>query len=145
MKKILLALSFLIFFALNAQAKDIEIKMLNKGQDGVMAFEPAFVKAEVGDSVTFIPTDKSHDAVSRLVPEGASAFKGKINEKFTYKLEKEGVYVYICTPHQAMNMSGIIQVGKAVNLAEANAEIDKIEAKSAINKGRLKKAAQNIK
>lgn len=145
MKKILLSALALALASAFVSAKDIEVKMLNKGTDGVMAFEPNFVKADIGDTITFVPTDKSHDAVSRLVPDGAKPFKGKLNEKITYKLEKEGVYVYICTPHQAMNMSGIIQVGKPVNLDAAKAEIDKVEAKAGINKGRLKKAAENIK
>lgn len=128
-----------------AFAADHQVKMLNKGSDGVMAFEPNYVNAQIGDTITFIPTDKGHDAVSSLVPDGAAPFKGKINEQITYKLEKEGVYVYYCVPHKPMNMTGIIQVGKPVNLEAAKAEVEKYEKGAAVNKGRLTKALANVK
>ncbi|TWH30163.1 hypothetical protein L611_003300000290 [Aminobacter sp. J15] len=43
-------------------AADHQVQMLNKGAKGAMVFEPDFIQVEVGDTVTFIPTDKSHDA-----------------------------------------------------------------------------------
>ena len=39
-----------------AIAEEHVIKMLNQGPGGVMIFEPDFVKAEVGDTVVFEPT-----------------------------------------------------------------------------------------
>ncbi|QFY62778.1 hypothetical protein FZ934_20650 (plasmid) [Rhizobium grahamii] len=56
--------------------------MLNKGADGVMVFEPLLTKIQPGDTVTFVPTDKSHNAetVKDMIPDGAKAFKGKTNE-----------------------------------------------------------------
>ncbi len=43
-----------------AQAADHEVKMLNRGSDGgMMVFEPAFLKVEPGDTVTFVAGDKS--------------------------------------------------------------------------------------
>ncbi|TLD96537.1 pseudoazurin [Helicobacter jaachi] len=145
MKKVILGLAAGVLCLSLAQAKDHQVKMLNKNADGTMTFEPLLVKAAVGDTITFIPTDKGHDAKSTLVPDGAQPFSGKINEQFTYKLEKEGVYVYVCTPHRPMNMSGLVQVGKAANLDKAKEEIEKIESKAVTNKGRLKKAAEGIK
>ena len=47
-----------------AQAADHEVQMLNKGAKGAMVFEPDLIKAMPGDTVTFVPTDKSHDAES---------------------------------------------------------------------------------
>ena len=44
-----------------AMAANFEVKMLNKGADGAMVFEPALTKVAVGDTVTFIPTDKGHN------------------------------------------------------------------------------------
>lgn len=145
MKKYILglAMSALCFGALNAA--NHEIKMQNKTADGTMTFDPIYLKANVGDTVTFKAVTKGHDAESALVPDGAKPFKGKINEEITYKLEKEGVYVYLCTPHKAMNMTGIIQVGKPVNKAAADAKIEELDSKSATNKGRLKKYAAQIK
>ncbi|TGV95897.1 pseudoazurin, partial [Mesorhizobium sp. M2D.F.Ca.ET.145.01.1.1] len=45
-----------------AQAADHQVQMLNKGEKGVMVFQPDFVQAAPGDTVTFVPTDKGHDA-----------------------------------------------------------------------------------
>jgi pseudoazurin len=96
-----------------------EVKMLNKGTDNqAMVFEPAFVKAMPGDSIKFIPTDKGHlvENVKDALPEGAEAFKSKINEEFTITPTVEGVYLVKCTPHFAMGMVMAIQVGAASNL-----------------------------
>ena len=75
--------SFLVSAA--AFAADIEVKMLNKGEEGKMIFEPSFIKAQVGDNIIFLPTDKGHMAASikGLIPEGAKKFKSKINKKFS--------------------------------------------------------------
>ena len=43
-------------------AANFDVLMLNKGKAGVQVFEPALVEIEVGDTVTFIPTDKWHNA-----------------------------------------------------------------------------------
>jgi len=103
-------------------AAEHEVKMLNRGEDGeMMVFEPAFLKVEPGDTVTFVPTDKSHNAESILgaIPEGAEAFKGRINEEISVTFDAEGVHAYKCTPHFALGMVGLIQVGDSTdNLAD---------------------------
>ena len=43
-------------------AAEVEVKMLNKGTEGAMVFEPALVKVEPGDTVKFVATDKGHNA-----------------------------------------------------------------------------------
>lgn len=104
-----------------AQAADHQVHMLNKGEKGAMVFQPDFVIAAPGDTVTFVPTDKSHDAASinGMIPEGAEPFKSKLNEQVTITLEKEGVYGVKCTPHYGMGMVGLIVVGEPVNLDQA--------------------------
>ena len=47
-----------------AMAGEVEVKMLNKGAEGLMVFEPALVKIEPGDTVKFVATDKGHNAES---------------------------------------------------------------------------------
>ncbi|WGE91104.1 pseudoazurin [Actinobacillus genomosp. 1] len=143
MKKVLLA--SLLVFSGSVLAADHEVKMLDSGKDGGMVFEPGFVKAEVGDTVTFIPTHKGHWVQSRAIPEGAEKFLSKENEKFTLALTHEGVYVYVCPPHRTMNMSGIIQVGKPTNLENATKEIEKIEKRTTENKGRLFEYLDQVK
>ncbi|EFL81264.1 pseudoazurin [Actinobacillus pleuropneumoniae] len=143
MKKVLLA--SLLVFSGSVLAADHEVKMLDSGKDGGMVFEPGFVKAEVGDTVTFIPTHKGHWVQSRAIPEGAEKFLSKENEKFSLTLTHEGVYVYVCPPHRMMNMSGIIQVGKPINLENATKEIEKIEKRTTENKGRLFEYLDQVK
>ena len=91
--------------------------MLNKGEEGKMIFEPSFIKAQVGDNIIFLPTDKGHMAASikGLIPEGAKKFKSKINKKFSYTVEVEGLYGIRCTPHYANGMVALIQVGDTVD------------------------------
>jgi pseudoazurin len=104
-----------------AQAADHQIQMFDKGEKGVMVFQPDFVQAAPGDTVTFVPTDKGHDAESiwGMIPEGAKTFRGKSSEQITVTLDKEGVYGVKCAPHYGMGMVAVIVVGKPVNLAHA--------------------------
>lgn len=96
-----------------ASAKDYKVKMLNKGAAGAMVFEPAFLKVAPGDTVTFLATDKGHNAESirGMMPAGATPFKGKMNQPVTVKFSKAGVYGYKCLPHYAMGMVGVVLVG----------------------------------
>ena len=118
-----IAAAVLSAIAFAAQAGTHEVKMLNKGADGVMVFEPAFVAAQPGDTITFVPTDKSHNAetVKGMLPEGAESFRSKPNEEFSVTLDKEGLYGIKCTPHYGMGMVMVVQVGEATNLDLARA------------------------
>lgn len=108
-----------------------EVKMLNKGETGVMVFEPAYIKAEPGDVIRFLPTDKGHnvESIDGMLPEDVEAFKTGFNETFELTVDKEGVYGVKCTPHYAMGMVAVIQAGDAVNLDEAAAVTHKAKAK----------------
>lgn len=104
-----------------AFAAEHEVHMLNKGAVGAMVFEPAFVKAAPGDTIHFIPTDKGHnvEAIKEILPAGVEVFKSKINEEFTLTVTEPGLYGVKCTPHFAMGMVGLIQVGEAPANLEA--------------------------
>jgi pseudoazurin len=117
----LLASAAIAMAAGAASAADHEVKMLNKGESGVMVFEPAFVQAEPGDTIHFIATDKSHDAesIKGMIPEGAEPFKGKLNENLDVTLTVEGVYGVKCTPHYPMGMVMLIVVGDPSSNLEA--------------------------
>ena len=106
-----------------AGAETIEIKMLNRGEAGALVFEPAFVKAETGDVIRFVPTDKGHNAesIDGMLPDGVEAFKSKMNKEFELTVTEEGVYGIKCTPHYAMGMVAVVQVGDPVNLDAAAA------------------------
>jgi pseudoazurin len=100
---------------------DHQVLMLNKGAKGVMVFEPDLIIASPGDTVTFVPTDKGHNAesIKGMLPADTKPFKGKINEQITITVEAEGVYGIKCTPHYAMGMIALVVAGTPVNLEEA--------------------------
>lgn len=102
-------------FGVTASAADFEVHMLNKGKDGVMVFEPGGIKIAKGDSITFIPTDKSHNAetVKDLIPKGATPFKGKMNETIKITFDEPGAYTVKCAPHVGMGMIAVVVVGDA--------------------------------
>jgi len=106
-----------------AYAADHQVQMLNKGAAGAMVFEPSLIEAAPGDTVTFVPTDKGHDAVSidGMLPDGAQPFKGEMNKPVTVIIDKEGVYGVKCAPHYGMGMVALIVAGKPVNLEQAKA------------------------
>lgn len=109
------AAAMLMAFAAPAAAADFEVHMLNKGKDGAMVFEPAGLKVAPGDSVTFIPTDKGHNAesIKGMMPEGAAEFKGKMNEQLKVTFDQPGAYGVKCTPHVGMGMVALVVVGDA--------------------------------
>lgn len=112
--KTMIAVAALAGFAVApALAADFEVQMLNKGAAGTMVFEPAYVQVQPGDTVTFIPTDKSHNVenIKDMLPEGVEPFKSPVNEPFSYTFEAAGVYGVKCTPHFAMGMAALILVG----------------------------------
>jgi pseudoazurin len=105
-----------------ASAAEHEIKMLNKGEAGIMVFEPAFLEVSPGDTVHFRAVDKGHNAASidGMIPEGAVTWKGGLNKDVTVTLEAEGVYGVRCVPHYGMGMVALIVVGDpTVNLETA--------------------------
>jgi pseudoazurin len=120
-----------------ASAAEVEIKMLNKGTEGVMVFEPAFVKIAPGDTVKFLASDKGHnvETIDKMIPEGGKTFVGKINEELVITFDQPGVYGYKCKPHYGMGMVGMIVVGEPTNADQA---------KEAKHPGKAKQAFANL-
>jgi pseudoazurin len=120
-----LAVAVLALSPAAASAKDIVVHMKNSGADGAMVFEPSFVKAAVGDTVTFKPTNPSHNAetIPTILPAGATAMKGAMNKEVTLTVTKPGLYGIKCMPHYSMGMVALVQVGKpsAADIAAAKA------------------------
>ena len=121
-----------LVLATAAYAENFDIKMLNTGAEGAMVFEPAFVKAAVGDTITFLSTDKGHNVedIKGMLPEGVEAFKSAMGEDYVLTLTAEGLYGLKCTPHYSMGMVALIQAGAAVNLDAAAAVTQKGKAKT---------------
>jgi pseudoazurin len=107
-----------------AYAADFEVHMANKGKDGAMVFDPGLTKIAKGDTITFIPIDKSHNAetIPGLIPDGAKPFKGKMNETIKITFDVPGAYAVKCAPHVGMGMIGLVVVGdKPANIAALKA------------------------
>ena len=123
MFRTMMAGALLAVAAVGAQAAEVEVKMLNKGAAGVMVFEPALVKIAPGDTVKFLPTDKSHNAESmpEVMPAGAQPFVGKLNEAVEVVFKEPGVYGVKCKPHYGMGMVALVVVGEPGNLDAAAA------------------------
>ena len=125
LRSVTLAAALLLSVPAFSMAADFEVKMLNKGAEGAMVFEPAGLKIAPGDTVTFIPTDKGHnaEAIKGMIPEGAAEFKGKINEEIKVTFDVPGLYGIKCAPHLGMGMVAAILVGDgpAANLDAFNA------------------------
>jgi pseudoazurin len=106
-----------------ATAADHEVRMLNKGEKGVMVFEPDLTRVAPGDTVTFKATDPGHNAetIEGMIPDGAASFEGKMGKDVTVVFAEPGVYGVKCKPHLAMGMVAVVVVGDPVNLDAANA------------------------
>jgi pseudoazurin len=124
MRKVMTLAAFAVLMSASvAPAAEVEVKMLNKGAEGMMVFEPSLVKIEPGDTVKFVATDKSHNAetIKGMLPADATPFAGKMNEDIVVTFDKPGVYGVKCMPHYAMGMVALVVVGKPDNLEQAKA------------------------
>ena len=98
----------------SALAQTHEVKMLTRSANAGMVYEPDYLQIAPGDTVRFIPTQSGHNAATLpgLLPEGAEAFKGKIDQQIEQTFIVPGLYGVQCTPHLAMGMVMLIQVGE---------------------------------
>lgn len=104
-----------------ASAEEHVVKMMNaNGKGKFMLFEPEFIKANVGDTVKFVPTNKGHNAemIPDLWPEGAAELKGELNQEIVLTVDKPGIYGIKCLPHYPMGMLAMVVAGDLTNKAQ---------------------------
>lgn len=121
MRKLLLSTALLMGSSIAAFAETIEVEMLNQNDAGDrMVFSQELIRAEVGDVIRFVPTDRSHNAqsVKDALPEGQEPFKGRTNDAVEYVVTETGLTAVVCLPHQAMGMVALVVVGNDVSNAE---------------------------
>ena len=138
---------FLALLTSFVAAENFDVKMVNANVSGqVMVFDPPFIKANVGDTVTFLPTDMLHNSqsVPGLIPSSANSWNGAMNEKITIELNTEGVYVYQCTPHIALGMIGVIQVGSPTNIDDVKNSVSSLESMIVMNKERVQQYLSQV-
>jgi pseudoazurin len=133
-----LALTLLLILPCLVAAKQHQVKLLTADASGqTMIMQPDFLQIAVGDSVEFIPSDVTHNAQSIVSPNGAKAFNTAMGQTVVIKFDQEGAYLYKCTPHFALGMLGVVQVGKAVNKTDVSAQWDALQAGVVMNKERV--------
>ena len=137
--KYLITFTF-IFFNLTINAANYDVKMLNQGPTGVMVFEPAVLKINVGDTVTFKSIDAAHNSASipGMIPAGASPWSGELSQDLTVSFDVAGIYGYQCTPHSMMAMVGVIKVGNdQSNMNEVISTAQTFKSTFVMNQSRL--------
>jgi pseudoazurin len=115
--RITLAAIFIAIGMGTAHAEDITIDMLNKRDDGAkMVYSQDIARIDVGDTITWLPTQKGHNVEFIAGPDGWEApKKSKLGKEYAYTFDKAGVYLYQCTPHKSMGMIAVVVVGDGNN------------------------------
>ena len=133
--------AFAIMFAVGT-ANAMTIEMLNKDADGnKMIYSEEIAHIAVGESITWVPTDKGHNVEIIAAPEGFDIPKKSKNSKeVAIEFTVPGVYYYWCTPHKGMGMIGLVVVGEDTHNKDVVAKA-KALGKS---KKKLKKLLEDI-
>lgn len=124
-------------------ATEHQVEMLTKHPENKKIrniFLPHVLVVEPGDIVNFVPTDKSHNSASGkgLIPEGAEAWKGKVNKPVSATITVPGFYGYECTPHASIGMVGLL-------ICKGEGMMDNMEAvRNAKMKGKSRKVWEEI-
>ena len=130
----------LILINLSIFAANYDVKMLNQNASGVMIFEPAVLKINVGDTVTFKSIDAAHNSASipGMIPAGAIPWNSELSKDLTVSFDVAGIYGYQCTPHSMMAMVGVIQVGNdQSNLNQVKSIAQTFKSTFVMNQARL--------
>ncbi|HSG36500.1 MAG TPA: pseudoazurin [Paracoccaceae bacterium] len=96
-----------------AFAAEHVVEMLNKGDDGMMVFQPGLIRAEIGDTVRFVPTDRGHnvETIEGFIPEGYEMVLGAMDQEVILEITAEGLYGLRCKPHFGLGMVALIVAG----------------------------------
>ena len=100
--------------ASTALAETHEVKMLTRSPTAGMVYDPDYLQIAPGDTVKFVATQSGHNAATlpAIWPEGVPTFMGKIDQEIEQTFTVPGLYGIQCTPHLAMGMVMLIQVGE---------------------------------
>jgi pseudoazurin len=117
MNRLLSTVGLILALATPALAEDMTIDMLNKREDGAkMVYSEDIARIDVGDTITWVPTQKGHNVEFIAGPDGWDApKKSKLGKEYAYTFDTPGVYLYQCTPHKSMGMIALVVVGDGDN------------------------------
>ena len=75
-------------------------------------FSIELANIDVGDTVEWMPKSNGHNVEFLAGPDMANLpSKSNMNESHSIRFDRQGVYLYGCTPHLNMGMLGLIIVG----------------------------------
>lgn len=126
-----------------AIAAEHTVEMLNRHPDNKKkrnVFLPRILIVQPGDTVNFVTVDRGHNSASidGMLPEGAEEWKGKLSKDVAVTFDTPGYYGYLCTPHYALGMVGLV-------IVEGDGKLDNLEAAKAVkHRGRAKKEFEEI-
>ena len=100
-------------FAALVDAQEQSIEMLNEKNGQMMVFSEELVFLEVGQSLVWRATDKTHSVMFLKdgIPKGVETFRSPFNVDGRFLFKTPGVYVYKCLAHYGMGMIGVVVVG----------------------------------
>jgi pseudoazurin len=102
---------FAILISFQISAAEITIEMLNKDSNGnKQVYSNELVHINVGDTIKWIPTSKGHN-VEMIASPNNMKLKSRNNKEVSVTFDTSGIYYYLCTPHKAMGMIGLVIVG----------------------------------
>jgi len=125
-------LAVALLFSFQAMAAEHSVEMLNKDDNGnKMVFSQELLNIEVGDSVTWVATDRGHN-VEMVASPNDMELKSKVGKDVTVSFDTPGIYYYWCTPHKGMGMIGLVVVGGDTS------NMDQIKKAKAMGKSKKK-------
>jgi pseudoazurin len=138
MHKLVLKITFILFFIHPAYSSDQSIDMLSKLGKEINVYSKKLVNVNVGDTVFWKSVNPGHNVefIKGGVPEGVEKFKSAYSKDVSYTFKTPGIYAYWCSPHKSIGMIGFVVVGNDKSNLE---EIKKIKFY-----GKSKKIAENL-
>jgi proton-translocating NADH-quinone oxidoreductase chain M len=116
-------LGLLILFSGSADAEDFTVIVTQSDDSTSWFFEPSVLEVEVGDNVTFVWGNGSHnvaqvsDSESKVYTSGFYSGNPQVGGNWSLPAEftaQDGTLYYVCEPHVMMNMRGSIIVGSGL-------------------------------
>jgi len=126
MRNILFIFALAMAMISPAYAADITVEMLNKrdSDNAKMVYSEDISRVDVGDTITWVPTQKGHNVHFKAGPDGWEVpKKSKMGKKYSYTFDMPGIYYYECTPHKSMGMIALIVVGDDTSNKDAIAKV----------------------
>ena len=111
-------------------------------EEALCSLRPGAEWNKIGDTITWLPTNKGHNVEFKVGPEGWELpKKSKNNKEVEITFDMPGIYFYQCTPHKAMGMIAIVVVGDDTSNKDTILKASKVKGKS---KKKLKELLENL-